>query len=138
MAKGEKAQWLANAKAKHSFTYTIDCGRSLFLLANTDSAYNQVWHLPTASPPITGEEFIGMAARIFGVDPDYSVLSKWMVRIGGLFNSEVRETYEMIYQNEADYIFDSSKFEKHFQFVPTPYAKGIEKAVGFLKTGTIP
>lgn len=134
LASGKKAQWLANPKARHSFTYTIDCGKALCLLAKTESAYDQVWHLPTASPPITGEQFIAIAARKFGVDSDYSVLRKWMVRVGGVFDGLVKESYEMIYQSEYDYIFDSSKFEEFFKVSPTPYVKGIEEAIEYLKS----
>ena len=135
MARGKKAQWLVNPKARHSFTYTMDCGKAICLLAKTESAYDQVWHLPTASPPITGEQFIAIAARKFGVDPDYTVLRKWMVRVGGVFDSLVRETYEMIYQSEYDYVFDSSKFEEFFKVAPTPYVKGIEESIEYLKSG---
>lgn len=133
LAKGNKPQWLANAKALHSFTYTMDCGKALRLLAETETAYGQVWHLPTARPPITGEEFIRIAARQYGVEGKYTVLGKRLIRLGGIFDKLVRETYEMIYQSEHDYVFDSSKFEKQFNFTPTPYEKGIADAVTFLR-----
>jgi nucleoside-diphosphate-sugar epimerase len=135
LAKGNRPQWLSNAKALHSFTYTMDCGKALHLLSETEGAYGQVWHLPTASPPITGEEFISMAARQFGVEGKYTVMGKWLIRLGGVFDKLVRETYEMIYQSEHDYVFDSSKFERQFNFTPTPYEKGIAESVTFLRQG---
>ncbi len=125
LVRGKKAQWLVNAKARHSLTYSVDCAKALSLLAITDSAYNQPWHLPTASPPITGEEFIRITAEQLGGDPGYTVLTRPIVRMVGLFNKDVRESYEMLYQSENDYIFDSSKFEKQFNFKPTPYEQGI-------------
>lgn len=141
LANGKKAQWLANAHARHSLTYTLDCGRALPLLAKSEDAYGQVWHLPTASPPITGEEFIRIAAREFGrksgrkseMSPRYTVLGRGSIRIAGVFSPLVRETYEMLYQNEDEYIFDSSKFGKHFGFAPTPYEEGIGSAVEFAR-----
>jgi hypothetical protein len=33
----------------------------------------------------------------------------------------------MLYQYDRDYIFDSSKFEKEFNFTPTPYKEGIHQ-----------
>ena len=39
----------------------------------------------------------------------------------------IRELYEMLYQYEDDYIFDSSKFTKTFRFQPTAYAEGIRR-----------
>jgi nucleoside-diphosphate-sugar epimerase len=141
LAKGKKAQWLANAHVQHSLTYTLDCGKALSLLAKNEDAYGQVWHLPTASPPITGEQFIGIAARKFGrksdqkseMSPRYTVLGRGSIRIAGVFSPLVRETYEMLYQNEDEYIFDSSKFGKHFGFAPTPYEEGIGSAIEFTR-----
>ena len=137
LADGKKAQWLVNPHARHSLTYTLDCGKALPLLAGSEDAFGQVWHLPTASPPLTGEEFIGIADRKFrrksGMPPRYSVLGRGSVRIAGIFNPLVRETYEMLYQNEDEYIFDSSKFCKHFGFTPTPYEEGIGSAVDYTR-----
>lgn len=45
---GNKANWIGSAKFRHSFTYTPDAGKATAMLGNTDDAYNQVWHLPTA------------------------------------------------------------------------------------------
>ncbi|HBC47600.1 MAG TPA: NAD-dependent dehydratase [candidate division Zixibacteria bacterium] len=125
LADGKKAQWLVNARSNHSFTFTGDCGKALYLLAMSDDAINQVWHLPTASPPITGEQLIRIAAEYLGKKSEYAILSKWKIRIGGIFNYTIRESYEMLYQNEYDYIFDSSKFERKFGLKPTSYRTGI-------------
>ena len=37
----------------------------------------------------------------------------------------------MMYQNTNDYLFDSSKFEKHFPLSPTPYERGIAETVEY-------
>ena len=129
LANGKKAQCLANAKTKHSYTFVPDCGKALYLLSKTDSAFNQTWHMPTASPALTSADFIKIVAQKLEVKPAYFVLAKWMVKLTGIFNGTIKEIYEMLYQNEFDYIFDSSKFEKQFNFVPTPYEKGIEETI---------
>jgi nucleoside-diphosphate-sugar epimerase len=133
LAKGQKAQWLVNARTRHSFTYTGDCGKALYLLAQAPDSWNQVWHLPTARPPLTGEEFIKIAARKLAIEPKYMVMKKWMLRLAGIFTEPIRESYEMLYQNEFDYIFDSTKFEKRFDFTPTPYEKGISETIDHFK-----
>ena len=107
-------------------TYTPDAGKATALLGNTDEAYNQTWHLPTDRNALTGKDFIGEVAEVFGVQPRYSVLGRGMVRVAGLFNRDARESVEMLYQLEEDYLFDSSKFERRF-FAPTPYTEGIQK-----------
>ncbi len=124
-AKGKKAQWFLTDKIKHSFTYTPDAGKATALLGNTDSAFNQVWHLPTDKNTPTGKEFIEMSAKAFGVAPNYMILKKWMIQMAGIFSSDIKESAEMLYQSENDYFFDSSKFEKSFDFKPISYQDGL-------------
>jgi len=64
--------------------------------------------LPTTPNPLVGKEFIASAAKEMGLPPKYRVLSRPMVRIFGWFNPMVGEVYEMLYQNDAPYLFDSS------------------------------
>jgi nucleoside-diphosphate-sugar epimerase len=125
LSKGATPLWLVNDSVPHSFTYTPDAGKSLALLANSESAWNQTWHVPTASDPPTGRQFIAMAAREFGVGPRHRVLSRALIRMAGFFDSNIRESYEMLYQSDSTYRFDSTKFSKAFRFEPTSYAEGI-------------
>jgi len=134
LMKGKKAQWLINEETLHTFTYTIDAAKAMIIMANNDQTYNRVWHLPTCNPGITGKAFIEIAAKELGVTPNYQVLSKWMVRFAGYFNKTIHETFEMLYQNEYDYCFDSSKFNSFFNFEPTSYPLGISETVNFLQS----
>ena len=127
LRKGKKAQWLMNAKAPHSFSYVPDVARALYILASSESAFGQTWHLPTANNPLTGKEFIKEAAKEMNAKEDYSIISKGMMRLAGLFNRTIKESVEMAYQNEFPYLFDSSKFNKAFRFEFTSYAEGIRK-----------
>jgi len=129
LKKGKKAQWFLDANKKHSMTFTPDAGKATALLGNTNTAYNQIWHLPTDKNALTGKEFIEIAAKEFGAKPDFMVLKKWMIQMVGYFVPVVKESIEMLYQNEYDYLFDSSKFEKAFNYVPTSYKDGIAATV---------
>jgi len=131
--KGKKAMWFIDADKKHSFTYTADGGKATAKLGNTETAYNQIWHLPTSKNVLTGKEFIELAAKAFGIKPDYTILKKWMIQLVGLFNSNVRESVEMLYQNQSVYLFDSTKFERAFNFKPTSYELGILETVQSMK-----
>ena len=133
LAAGKAAQVLVRADAKHSYTYTLDCARALPLLAAADDAYGQVWHLPTARPPLTGREFVDLAARELGVPARLTVTPGWMVRAAGVFNTLLREVGEMLYQNDREYEFLSAKFENRFAFAPTPYETGIRETVAGMK-----
>ncbi len=137
LAKNQKASWLANDSVPHSYTYTLDAARSLVALAESESAWNQTWHVATTPKPPTGNEFIAMAAKEFSVAPRYRVLSRPMVRVIGWFNPLIGEVYEMLYQNDSPYLFDSSKFERAFSFSGTPYAEGIRfTAASFQKVAS--
>jgi len=128
MAKKSTASWLVNADVPHSLTFTPDAARGVDMLAEREGAWNQVWHLPTAPDPPSGKEFIAMAAREFGVKPKYRVLNRPMLRMAGWFNPMVRESYEMLYQSDSPYLFDSTKFAREFGFAGTPYADGVRIA----------
>jgi len=127
LAKGAKASWLVNDSVKHSFTFTPDAARSLVLLADNESAWNQTWHVPTAPDPPTGKQFIEFAAKEFGTKPKYRVLTRPMLWMAGWFDTTVRELYEMLYQYEFDYVFDSTKFMKAFHFQPTSYSESVHR-----------
>jgi nucleoside-diphosphate-sugar epimerase len=127
-ASGKPASWLVNDRVPHSLTFTPDAARGVAMLIERDSAWNQIWHLPTVPDPPTGRAFIEMAAAAFGVAPKYRVLSKPMLSLVGIFNPTVRESLEMLYQSERPYLFDSSKFRSAFGFTGTPYADGIRIA----------
>ncbi len=125
--KGKSAQWIGDSNAIHSFTYTPDAGKALAILGNTPNAYNQTWHALTSQEKITGQEFVKVACNSLG-HPYNGVtnLSKFTIRMLGLFVPVLRELVEMMYQFENDYIFDSKKMDDQFQIKPTPYKVGIE------------
>jgi nucleoside-diphosphate-sugar epimerase len=136
LAKGKKAQWLVNAGVKHSFTYCEDAAKALYILARDENSWNQAWHLPTAGSPLTGGQFIELAARNLGVAPRLTLLKKWMVRMAGLFDKTTAELYEMLYQYEFEYLFDSSKFESAYHFQATSYEEGIKATANAYRNGT--
>jgi nucleoside-diphosphate-sugar epimerase len=131
--KGKKPSWMANANLKHSFTYTHDAAKATAILGNTDAAYNQIWHLPTHKDALSGKEYIELATKEMGVSHKFSVIKSWVLKIGGLFNPMLKELVEMNYQLENEYLFDSSKFEKHFDFQPTAYQEGIKQMVNLME-----
>ena len=127
--KGKKANWFMDANKKHSFTYTPDAAKATALLANTPDAYNQVWHLPTDKNILTGNELIAIFAKEMNVNKKTSVLPMWLLKIIGWFVPFMREMPEMMYQYTQEYFFDSSKFDKRFDFKTTTYQEGIKQTI---------
>lgn len=126
LSEGKKASWIGNLHCKHSYTFTPDAAKATALLGNTPDAYGEVWHLPTASNPYTGKEWIQIISEQLGVKPKYRSVNKIGLRFMGLFVPVMKEFVEMIYQNDRDYVFNSDKFEKKFSMKPTSYEDGIK------------
>ena len=127
--KGKASNWFINADKKHSFTFTPDAAKATALLGNTIDAYNQVWHLPTDKNCMTGREFIALYAKEMKASGKVSVMPMWLIKILGLFIPIMKEMPEMMYQYDRDYFFDSSKFEKRFDFKTTTYQDGVKRTV---------
>ena len=129
LKKGKSANWFVNADKKHSFTFTPDAAKATALLGNTIDAYNQVWHLPTDKNTLAGREFIDLFAKELKVKNKLMVMPLWLIKILGLFMPVLKEMPEMMYQNNRDYFFDSSKFDKRFKFKTTTYQEGVRLVV---------
>lgn len=133
LAKGKKAQWFCNAKVIHSTSYAPDLGKGTAMLGNSKDAFNQIWNLPTDPQKITGEEWINLFAQEMQTSNKYQVLPGWGIKALGLLVPILKEMYEMRYQYDRDYYFDSSKFNKHFNYKPTSNAEAVKQTVDELK-----
>jgi nucleoside-diphosphate-sugar epimerase len=133
LAAGQRALWPGRDDVPHSQIFTPDAGRAVALLGTSEKGWGQTWHLPTAAPALTGREFVAATAQALGVPARHATLGRMMMRLGGLFNADARESVELLYQNEQPYLLDSTKFDTAFGFTPTPYAEGIRRAVAAKK-----
>ena len=125
---GKTPQWIGDPKKIHTFTYTPDAARTLALVGNTPAAINQTWHAVTSKEKMTGQEFIRIATTILNLPPGKILsLGKTTLRLVGLFEPVLREFVEMMYQFDADYVFDSTKTEKTLGIAPSSYYDGINE-----------
>jgi nucleoside-diphosphate-sugar epimerase len=130
LQKDKAAQWMGGLHFKHSCTYTPDAARATALLGNTPDAYDQVWHLPTHPDTLTGKEWVELFANQMNKKAKVSIIPKFMLKILGWFIPILGEFYEMNYQYEQPYFFDSSKFVKRFpDFKITSYQEGVKQIV---------
>ncbi len=110
-------------------SYTPDLAKGTALLGNTPDAYNQIWNLPTDSEKITGEGWVNLFAKEMNTSNKYQVLPNWLLKVLGLFIPIMKELPEMNYQYDRDYFFDSSKFNKRFNYTPTKNAIAVKQTV---------
>jgi len=122
LAKGAKASWVVNDSVKHSFTFTPDAARSLVLLAESETAWNQTWHVPTAPDPPTGKQFIELVAQEFGTQPKYRVLT----RPHGLGSGMVR-------QNRSRIVRDALPVRKRLHLRFNEVHEGVRISPDFLR-----
>lgn len=127
--KGKKAQWLCDAKKVHNMSYTPDLAKGTAMLGNTQDAYNQIWNLPTDSEKITGEGWVNLFAKEMNASNKYQVLPNWVLKVLSLFIPLMKELPEMNYQYDRDYFFDSSKFNKRFNYTPTKNAIAVKQTI---------
>ena len=66
-----------------------------------------------------------MAAEAAGSDAKPQIAPPLMLRVLGLFNSDVRELREMLYQFDSPFIVDASKYERAFGAGTTPMNEAV-------------
>ena len=125
---GKAVTALGNPDLPHTYTFIDDFGKALVTLGVHDEALGQAWHIPNIGITTT-RAFIDLVSQEIGKPVKISRVARPMVMLAGLFNANIRETQEMLYEFEEPYIVDSSKFEKAFGKNATPYEEGIRRTV---------
>ncbi|MEM6429976.1 MAG: SDR family oxidoreductase [Deinococcota bacterium] len=127
---GKTASVPGNPDLPHSYTFISDFGKALVMLGAHESAYGQVWHVPNASI-CTTRELVEKAAAQLGKPAKLSGMSTFMMRVGGLFVPEARETVEMMYEFNTPFVVDSSKFVATFGDISTPTEEGLRQTLAW-------
>lgn len=130
--RGKASQIIGKPDLPHTQTYMADIGKALVMLAQTDDAYGQAWHIPSPRT-VTQREFIKLIYNELGTEFKMSVAPKPLLRLVGFFVKPVAETIEMIYEFEEPFILDTSKFESKFGDIATPLEDAIRETVAWYR-----
>lgn len=134
IAAGKAAQVVGEIDHLHSYAYVPDIARALISVGEADDgAMGQAWHVPNADDRTT-RELLKMFAAEMGRRLKVQVAGKLMLDIAGLFNGNLGEMKEMMFQWTHPYRVDSSKFEMAFWNDPTPFEEGIRKTAAWYRT----
>jgi nucleoside-diphosphate-sugar epimerase len=128
MAKGKSAQVFGDPDLAHSFTYVPDIARALISVADADDAFGQAWNVPNA-PDRALRDILTIVGHALGQEPKIQAMPKWMLSAVGVFNTNVRELKEMLYQWERPFHVDSSKFASRFWSDATSFEDGLAVTV---------
>lgn len=119
LLNGKKSDILGNPDALHTYTFVGDFGEALVRLALDERSLGRPWHVPNA-PTISTRAFLATAAGIARVEPRFAARSKSQLRFVGMFITPVRETIEMMYEFEDDFVVDHSAYTSVFGDHATP------------------
>lgn len=133
LIKGKKAQLVGSAQMLHSWAYIEDVGKAAALLGTQELACGKAWIAPHASPE-TQRRMVEFACNELGMEPSFSVMSPFMMRIGGFFIPAARETIEMMYQFMEPFQVDSEHFSNTFDLKPTQSEEAIKRTVNWFKS----
>jgi nucleoside-diphosphate-sugar epimerase len=131
--RGRTASWLGSLDVPHTLTYLADFARGVVTLGTNARAWGEVWHIPSG-PPVTGRTFISEVYEELGMPPKMRRLNRAMVALAGLFNRQIREAHEVLYQFEQPFVMDTSKFEQAFGASVTPLREGIRQTLSALRS----
>jgi len=136
LAAGKKAQLGGSAVMPHSWAFIEDVGKAAAILGTSDEALGKVWIVPHAKP-VTQGEMVHMAAAELGREPNYTVMGTFMMWLGGFFIPEAKASVEMLYEFNAPFIVESSKFENAFGMSATPIEAGVKATASWYKNHSL-
>ena len=117
-------------KTLRTLIWTPDAGRATAMIGNTFDCYQQTWHLPCDDNRLTYQQIIEYAATVRGSRLPYSVMNRFIFKIGALFSNQFKELQELLPRYGYDNIFDSAKFKDRFpKFPVTTYQEGIAELI---------
>ncbi len=129
---GKKAQMMGDPDQPHTFTYVPDIAAGLAALGTSDAGDGRAWHLPNADT-LTTRQFVDRVYAAAGTEAGLSAMPKLMVTLIGLFNGDVRELKEVLFEFEEPFVVDSSAFETTFGLKATPLDQSIPATVDWFK-----
>jgi nucleoside-diphosphate-sugar epimerase len=130
---GRTVRWVGRLDQPHTLSYLEDVAAGLAVLGERDEADGQVWHLPAAEP-LTGRRFLELVAAAAGGRSRIATNSAAMTRLAGLFVPFVREVGEVLYEFQAPYVLDWTKYRLAFgPFTPTPHAEAVARTVAWFR-----
>jgi nucleoside-diphosphate-sugar epimerase len=130
---GRTVRWVGRLDQPHTLSYLEDVAAGLATLGEQDHADGQAWHLPAADP-LTGRQFLELVVAASGGRSRIATSSAAMTRLAGVFVPMIREVGEVLYEFQAPYVVDWSKFRRAFgPFVPTPHAEAVARTVAWYR-----
>lgn len=118
IASGRKVLVPASAELPHAYSYVPDVARGLARLG-VDETAEGVFHLPVASKGTT-RELVASLGEAAGTKPSVREIPPWFFRAAGVLVPTFGAMSEMLYQWEAPFEVDDSKYRTRYGCDATP------------------
>ena len=129
---GKNAKVLGDPTQPHTFSYLPDIGAGLATLGTRDEADGKAWHLPNADT-LSTRAFIQKVYQAAGTGGKASAMPSAMMNLVALFNGNVRELKEVLFEFEEPFVVDSRAFELAFDQFATPLDNAIPTTVDWFR-----
>lgn len=110
---GKTVRMFGNIALPHTFTYIKDFAAAVINVGAANDTFGQIWHVPNA-PALSLDKWVHLFEVITNKKIKKSVTPKFAIRIAGLFNSFIKELFEMAYQFEYPYLVNHDKYVSRF------------------------
>lgn len=129
---GKKAQVMGDPDQPHTFSYIPDIAAGLAMLGGDDRADGRAWHLPNP-PTITTRQFITKVYEAAGTEGGVSAMPRLLVNIVALFNANLREVKEVLFEFEEPFVVDASAYASTFGGSATKLDDAIPATVAWFR-----
>jgi len=130
--EGKTINLLGRNDQVHTFSYVPDFGKLLATLGTRDEALGQIWFTPSPAA-VTQRELVQLMEVELGHPVKVLLAGKTMLSLLGLFNKEMAETVEMLYEWTGPFVVDTSKAEKAFGWKGTSLKVAVKETLDWCK-----
>jgi nucleoside-diphosphate-sugar epimerase len=129
---GKTISLIGRMDQAHTFSYIVDFGKLLATLGTHEDSFGQVWFTPSP-PAVTQAEFVKLLEEEIGKPVKVLLGGPLLMQMLGLFNPNIRETVEMMYEWTQPFLMDGTKAEKAFGLKATPLTQAVKETVAWLR-----
>lgn len=130
--EGKTTQMIGNLDMPHTFTFIDDFGRALVTLGERDEALGRPWHVPSGET-LTTRQWLTLVYEEAGHPPKISAVPGLLFKAIGLFNHDLREIDEMMYQWNEAHLVDHSDYARAFGDNATPNREAIRQTLAWFR-----
>jgi nucleoside-diphosphate-sugar epimerase len=134
---GRSADLVGNLNRLHTYTYIDDFAEALVTLGEREEAPGRAW-IVSSAPALTTRAMVEMIFRSLKTPSKVRSLPAWLLALLGVFDANLRELRETIYQFENDFVTDPSDFARTFGAHVTPHEEAIARTLAWYRDERLP